>query len=397
MQQPQGPSPIEPSRRRPPRPPASDAVPIPEAAGRSPRARNSGVQDVLAAHQRAVDARIEEGLREIRLAVSEAVGRPLEPPPLLEETPQGPPPNDVLRGLVAHTEERFQALSLRLRRIEDVLRQVAKREGPDIEMHIDGVRRSIASIAATQQQEVARVIESQRQATAQLREDIRTLANGLRKDYRAGVEALAKHQRAAAEAVAKEQRAAVEQMGARIGRGIAAIASRLREDLSARQDALVERSLRGLATELRRHQSAPSPAAAPSGPGPTPRPAAAPPRPPAAPAPRQASQPEPARTPPPMPTPAKEVRSEEPPSTRVPPAAPVPQPPRTASAEPAAAPDASAGSSTPSAAPGGSASQPEDAPAPSPRPEPRHYLIERKRPTSEVDPGVPGSDETTPG
>ena len=77
----EGPPPPEPSRRHPPRAPSADPLPIPEAAGHT-RSRPSGVQDVLASHQRAVDARIEEGLREIRLAVSEAVGRTVgEPPP----------------------------------------------------------------------------------------------------------------------------------------------------------------------------------------------------------------------------------------------------------------------------------------------------------------------------
>jgi hypothetical protein len=212
------------------------------------------VHDVLAAHQRAVDARIEEGLREIRLAVSNAVGRAIDPPPMEVEAPrpEGPATDDVVRSLVSHTEERFQALSLRLRRIEDVLRQVAKREGPDVDVQIEGLRRSITSIAATQQQELARLIEAQRRGTAQLRRDVRSYAEALRRDHRSSAEALAKHQRATAEVVTSELRAAVEQMGARVGRGVAAIAKQLREDLAARQDALVERSLRGLAAELRR-------------------------------------------------------------------------------------------------------------------------------------------------
>jgi hypothetical protein len=297
------------------------------------------VQEVLAAHQRAVDARIEEGLQEIRLAVSEAVGRAVEPPlPAEDVRPERAGSDDVVRGLIAHTEERFQALSLRLRRIEDVLRQVAKREGPDVEVQIEGMRRSITSIAATQQQELARLMEGQRRGTAQLQQDVRTFANALRKDHRASAEALAKHHRAAAEVVTREQRAAIEEMGIRIGRGIAAIAKQLRDDLAARQDALLERSLRGLASELRRQGGL-----------------------------RSEARREPREAIPPRPTspPSRLTQTAEPMPEQTPvpdPAAPVIAEAETAAADPAA-------------------NEPVTGHEPEPRPEPRRYLIERKRPT----------------
>ncbi|MDQ4006273.1 MAG: hypothetical protein M3135_08255, partial [Actinomycetota bacterium] len=267
----EGPPPLEPSRRRPPRAPAADPLPIPEAGG-PPRGRPAGVQDVLAAHQRTVDARIEEGLREIRLAVAEAVGRAIGEPaePAGEEPPVRAPVDDIIRGLIAHTEERFQALSLRLRRIEDVLRSVAKREGPDMEQHLEALRRSITAVAATHQQEFARVLELNRQNAAKLAQQQRT-----------ATERLAKFQRAVAEILSKQQRTAIEELGERMGRGISAVAEQLKADLQARQDAMLEHYLRGLASELRRHrgQKAPSPApeaAAAASPPPQPSPLAKP-------------------------------------------------------------------------------------------------------------------------
>ena len=344
MQQPEQGDPVEPSRRQPPRAPAADAIPIPEAAAR-PRPRPSGVRDVLAAHQRAVDARIEEGLREIRFAVAEAVGRP-DPEPELAEPAQvaQPPAEDVVRGLLAHTEERFQALSLRLRRIEDVLRSIGKREGPEVDQHLEALRRSISSIAATQQQEFARVTDFQRK-----------LAERVAITQRRVAEALVKQQRRTADALATQQRDAIADLGSRIGRGIAAIARQMQDDLQSRQDALLERYLRGLAGELRRHQE------------------------------RRMARPAPVPRPSP-PAPPEKPSVTKPPVTERPTATP-----------PVAAPDTGPAADA----------TPKPIPPPGPRPsisaehthedraaehkqEPRHYLIERKGPAPQDSPGGDG-------
>jgi hypothetical protein len=165
----------------------AEPIPIPEADARSRKARTVRIQDILAAHARALDVRIEEGMREMRLAMESAVRRsaiqeapqatppapppqappavaPPQPAPLPEAQAPTLPREDVARGLAQQTEERFQSLALRLQRIEDAVRTVALARGDagelggKLEALTDGMNR----VAASEEDLFDRLIEAQR-------------------------------------------------------------------------------------------------------------------------------------------------------------------------------------------------------------------------------------------
>jgi hypothetical protein len=178
MQEPSQPAPREPSRRRPLRRRSEEPVPIPDAAARSRAARTVKVQEVLAAHQRALEQRLEEGLRRIEETLASG-------PPM----PDGA---DVAKGVLAYADERFQAMSVRLQRIEDALRRLAGalRNGTDQQASGDA-------------------------------------SDGLA----AVVTELGRQQRAFLEALASAQRAAFEDLGRRTGEGVVAVADVLRQEI----------------------------------------------------------------------------------------------------------------------------------------------------------------------
>jgi hypothetical protein len=200
MSEPPRPVVAEPSRRRPPRQRAADPVPIPEAPSRQ-RARTVRLQDVLAAHQRAVEERIEEGLQRIREAAVEAARVAAARAVEIARTPQGPDAGDVARSLLTYADERFQAMGLRLQRIEDAIRTLADRRGEPAGARAGDTERLaglIRDLATTQREVVARLVAAQRAAISRL---------------------------------AAEQRAALEDLGRRTGRGVVAVARKLQEDL----------------------------------------------------------------------------------------------------------------------------------------------------------------------
>jgi hypothetical protein len=178
MQEPSRPAPREPSRRRPLRRRSEEPVPIPEATARTRAARTVRAQEVLAAHQRALEERLEQGFRRIEEAL--AGGPPM---------PDGA---DVAKGVLAYADERFQAMSVRLQRIEDALRQLAGalRSGTERETASDG-------------------------------------ADGMAE----AVTELGRQQRAFMEAMASAQRAALEDLGRRTGEGVVAVANVLRQEI----------------------------------------------------------------------------------------------------------------------------------------------------------------------
>lgn len=199
MQQTSGtppPAVTEPSRRRPPRQRLADPVPISEAPSRPKPVR---AQDVLAAHQRAIEERMEGGLLRIQEAVA-AAARTAAAEAVAEAAITAPPvAGDVSRALLAHAEERFQAVGIRLERIEETLRALASRSrgdrsGPELD-HLAALLREVG----------------RRQGEAMAK---------LARAHRAAIERLAQH-----------QRDALEDVGMRTGRGVLAVARQLRRAL----------------------------------------------------------------------------------------------------------------------------------------------------------------------
>jgi hypothetical protein len=146
------------SRRRPPRRRSDDPVPIPDPRSRPRRKRTVKLQEVLKAYQRAVvevlEQRIEEASRASADAARQAVAE------ALAERPQGLDDGEVAEGVVAHADERFQALSVRLEGIEEALRRLAGERparpagGPEddrIERQLDSIAQAVAGLAAEHQ------------------------------------------------------------------------------------------------------------------------------------------------------------------------------------------------------------------------------------------------------
>ncbi len=161
----------------------SGPIPIPEAEARSRKARTVRIQDILAAHARALDVRLEEGMRDIRLAMDAAIRRssiheapPLAPVmtpaplPIPQPTPVTPsaPREDVARGLAQQTEERFQELGLRLQRIEDALRTVGGGINAELEGKLDAVADGMSRFADAEEHLLDRFLEAQRQGLEDL-------------------------------------------------------------------------------------------------------------------------------------------------------------------------------------------------------------------------------------
>jgi hypothetical protein len=190
-------APTDPARRDPPSGAPAEPIPIPEAEARSRKARTVRIQDILAAHARALDVRLEEGMREIRLAMDAAIRRsgiheapvavqpqPLPPqpaPPPVQAQPLPPPPQvaqpaapmreDVARGLAQQTEERFQTLALRLQRIEDALRGASIGGGAaaaEFEGKLDALADGLSRLADTEEHLLDRFLEAQREGLEDL-------------------------------------------------------------------------------------------------------------------------------------------------------------------------------------------------------------------------------------
>ena len=225
--EPPPPAVAEPSRRRPPRQRLADPVPIPEAVPR-PRAGQARVQEVLAAHQRALEERIDDGLLRIQEAVARAA-RAAVSEALAEASPQGREPGDVSRALLSHAEERFQALGLRLQRVEEVLRALAERARKD---RTDG------------------------QTTAEIRR-LGSLVRELGRRQGEAMSHLARAHRAAIRRLAEHQREALDDLGRRTGQGVVAVARAMQGDLEAELEK-VRRSIKSMHRTLAWEGEAPA-------------------------------------------------------------------------------------------------------------------------------------------
>ena len=182
-------APMDPSRQTPQQT-SSDPIPIPEADARRSKARTVRIQDILAAHARALDVRLEEGMREMRLAMEAAIRRsdihevpeaasapaPQAPPaPAMTVMPPPPTPAiqvspDVAKGLAQQTDERFQALSMRLQNIEDAIRSASLSGGDAVELaaKLDAATEGMNRVADAEEDLFDRVLDTQREGLEEL-------------------------------------------------------------------------------------------------------------------------------------------------------------------------------------------------------------------------------------
>jgi hypothetical protein len=99
------------SRRRPPRRRA--AVTLPDAWSAA------DIEAILASHQEAVAAQIEHGVRALHQTAARLMSE-------LTRADEGVSPEDEDRAVLTHVDERYQALSLRMERLEGALRQLVQ-------------------------------------------------------------------------------------------------------------------------------------------------------------------------------------------------------------------------------------------------------------------------------
>jgi uncharacterized protein YukE len=145
------------SRRRPPRRRASVTLPdtwTPE-----------DLEAILASHQDAVAAQIEQGVR----ALHHTAGRLMNH---IARNAARVSPEDTSRGLLTHVDERYQALNLRMERLEGALRKVVQTfkgsiQGSDgravaaLARRIDGLAEAFKEVASRTGQGLARVAQRQ--------------------------------------------------------------------------------------------------------------------------------------------------------------------------------------------------------------------------------------------
>lgn len=228
MRRTQDPSPVaEPSRRRPPRQPTPDAIPIPDAAPPTPaRVPKVKLQDVLAAQQRAFRAAVDEALGRIRDDAVDAARQAAAG--VAQSDSRQPAEGDVARGLLAFADERFQALSVGLSRVEQAVQRLAtdRVAGEDLPERLEELAAAVGRLSADNRATAARLE----------REFQRMLAN-----------AEARH------------RAAIEELGRQTGEGVVAVARVLRQDVERLRDSVrsLHRSLEW--EQMRRPREADAP------------------------------------------------------------------------------------------------------------------------------------------
>lgn len=130
------------SRRRPPR--RRTSVTLPDAWSLE------DLEALLASHQEAVAAQIEQGVRALHTTAVRLMGE-------LASADDGVSPEDEARGLLAHVDERYQALNLRMERLEGALRQLVQTFKssmasipPELSERMDGMAEAIHGVATRQ-------------------------------------------------------------------------------------------------------------------------------------------------------------------------------------------------------------------------------------------------------
>jgi hypothetical protein len=178
----------EPSRRRPPRRRSQEPVPLPEDRSRSRRRRTVKLQEVLKAYQRAVIEVLEQRLAAASEAAAEAAREAVTD--ALAHRPRGPDEATVAKGVLAFADERFQAMSMQLGRIEEALRTARQDPGPTdadrtdarIEERLDALGEAVVRLADGQRRLGDEVIRRTGQGVVGVAKVIRDDLDALREE-----------------------------------------------------------------------------------------------------------------------------------------------------------------------------------------------------------------------
>jgi hypothetical protein len=154
MREPPGESGVVRSRRRPPRRRAS--VTLPETW------TPEDLEAILTSHQDTVAAQIEQGVRALHHTAVRLMSQ------IAQNTTVSP--EDTTRGLLGHVDERYQALNLRMERLEGALRKLVQTfkgslQGPEsqaaLARRIDALSMAFKQVAARTGEGLARVAQRQ--------------------------------------------------------------------------------------------------------------------------------------------------------------------------------------------------------------------------------------------
>lgn len=134
------------SRRRPPRRRAAVTLPDPSS---------EDLQTLLVSHQDAVAAQIEHGVRALHHTAVRLMNQ-------LADASQGVSAEDAGRSLLTHVDERYQALSLRMDRVEGALRKLVQTlkhglrspGGGEVAGRLEGLARTVQQVATQQRAEL---------------------------------------------------------------------------------------------------------------------------------------------------------------------------------------------------------------------------------------------------
>jgi hypothetical protein len=221
---PEGVGPLR-SRRRPPRRRAP--VTLPEAWSAQ------DIEAILASYQDAVAAQIEQGVRALHHTAVRLMGQ-------IAEGVDRVSPEDSERALLAHVDERYTALNLRMERLEGALRQLVQ----TFKHEIRGSDGGSGGELATRLEGVAHAVK---QSAAQQRSDIHALAT---------------EQRDRLEEFTRRTSEGLAQVAARAGEGMARMAQRQEEALDRRLEEM-RQAIEGLdrPVDAPEEDGGPSPAA----------------------------------------------------------------------------------------------------------------------------------------
>lgn len=205
-----------------------------------------GVQDLLASYQRGIEERLEEGLRAIQQT---AVSLMHEIAAEMWRASSGDvrdaqsqilsliSRDQAIRGLIAHSDERFQALAVRTARLEDTISELAESTRALKEV----LGRGAQALAEAANSPAFRGVEEVREELARIEEHIARAFKHLAERDLALVESVREKVREHGELVAHETSRIAEAIQGYVASGVDAVgrlAQRTEGELGAARDAL---------------------------------------------------------------------------------------------------------------------------------------------------------------
>jgi hypothetical protein len=162
--------------------------------------------------------------------------------------------DDALRGLIAHSDERFQALAVRTGRLEDILERLAA----DTETATDSLARSVAALDTVIAQPATVEVGDLRERLANVVHQISRALESITERDRILVEAISERVEAHGKVVSDETGRIAQAMEAYVQQGVSALGqlaggvdARLAE-FQSRSEARIEEQLRLLDEEIQR-------------------------------------------------------------------------------------------------------------------------------------------------